>query len=335
MRVCDGRRPVVWLASYPKSGNTWMRALLANFRRSSSAVPLNALPFPFAIDSFQFGELAGVAVEDCHPDEADRLIPAFLRMSLRGSFMRGAAPRAPRLRSFASGSRASPGPLLRKVHSAYVVNRAGEPLFPQDVTAGAVYIVRNPLDVAVSWAFHAEDGDCARSIARLNDPDNTLGGGGKMQLRQRLLDWSGNVESWRSAPFPVLLVRYEDLLADTVSELRRVVRFLGWTGVTEARLRRAVAQSAFARLRGSETREGFTEKLPTNSGLFFREGRAGGWRRALSAAEARQIVRRHYATMVALRYDPAGELDAAPTAARDGAGGAGDAERGVAERAAI
>ena len=265
-----GRRQVVWLASYPKSGNTWMRALLANFLRTSpSAVPLNALPFPLAIDSFHFGELTGVAVEDCSPDEFDGLVPAFLRMSLR--------------------SPARAGLLLRKVHSAYVVNRAGEPLFPEDVTAGAVYLVRNPLDVAVSWAFHTEDGDCARSVARLNDPGDTLGGGGKMQCPQRLLDWSGNVESWRSAPFPVLLVRYEDLLVDTVAELRRVARFLCLQGVTEARLRRSVERSAFAKMRGSETREGFPEKLQTNSGLFFREGKAGGWHRALSAAEARQI----------------------------------------------
>ena len=297
------RRHVVWLASYPKSGNTWMRTLLANFFRAPHrAVPLNALPFPNAIDNFHFGELAGVAVEDCAADEVDRLIPAFLRASLQPP----AAEPAARAR-----------PLLRKVHSAYVVNHDGEPLFPAELTAGAVYIVRNPLDVAVSFAFHAEDGDCARSVARLNDPDNTIGGGGKHQYLQRLLDWSGNVESWRSAPFPVLLVRYEDMLADTVSELRRVTRFLRLQGVTEARLRQAVARSSFAKLRGSETREGFVEKSRTHSGLFFREGGAGGWRRALSAAEARQIARRHHSTMAMLGYNSGG------LSGRDASGDAG------------
>ena len=289
-----GGRHAVWLASYPKSGNTWMRALLANFLHAShQAVPLNALPIPNAISNFRFDELAGVAVEDCNPDEVDRLIPAFLRLSL---------PAPPPGRPHENA--------LHKVHSAYVVNGAGEPLFPEDLTAGAVYLVRNPLDVAVSWAFYAEGGDCARSVARLNDPGDTLGGGGRWQPRQRLLDWSGHVESWRSAPFPVLLVRYEDLLADTVAELRRVARFLRLQGVTEARLRRAVAQSAFAVLRRRETREGFVENPGANSGLFFREGRAGGWRRALSAAQVRQVVRRHHATMATLGYDAGGELDA-------------------------
>ena len=292
-RLADGRH-VVWLASYPKSGNTWMRALLANFRRAShQAVPLNALPFPNAINSVRFGELAGVAVEDCTPDEVDRFVPALLRLDLR--------PPPPG---------AAHDHILRKVHSAYVVNGAGEPLFPEDLTAGAVYIVRNPLDVAVSWAFFVEDGNCARSVARLNDPGDTIGGGDRSNVRQRLLDWSGHVESWRSAPFPVLLVRYEDLLADTVAELRRVARFLGMQGATEARLRRAVAQSAFAELRGKETREGFAENSKGNSSLFFREGRAGGWRRALSAAQAREIMRRHYSTMATLGYDAAGEPDA-------------------------
>ena len=300
VRFADERH-VVWLASYPKSGSTWMRALLANFLHAShQAVPLNALPFPNAIDSFRFGELAGVAVEDCNPDEVDRFIPAFLRLNLR-------APPPGRPHE----------PVLRKVHSAYLVNDAGEPLFPEDLTAGTIYIVRNPLDVAVSWAFFAEDGDCARSVARLNDPGSTLNGGGTRQCCQRLLDWSGHVESWRSAPFPVLLVRYEDLLADTVAEFQRVVRFLRLQGVTEARLRRAVAQSAFAELRGRETREGFAENSKGNSSLFFREGRAGSWRRALSASQEREIVRRHHATMTALGYDAAGELDAAAQGGTD------------------
>ena len=283
-----------------------MRTLLTNFLLASHrAVPLNALPFPNAIDSFHFGELAGVAVEDCTPDEVDRLIPAFLRMSLPPP------PAEPATRA---------RPLLRKVHSAYVVNRDDEPLFPEDLTAGVVYIVRNPLDVAVSFAFHAEDGDCARSVSRLNDLGNTIGGGGKNQYLQRLLDWSGHVESWRAAPFPMLLVRYEDMLADAVSELRRVTRFLRLRGVTEARLRQAVAHSTFAKLRGSETHEGFAEKSLTHSGLFFREGGAGSWRRALSTAEARQIVRRHHSTMATLGYNSGG---------RTGCDASGDAEKGV------
>ena len=289
------RRGFVWMASYPKSGNTWFRMLLANLLVDSrKGIPLNAPPFRIAFGSARFDDLAGVAADDCTGDETDHLIPAFFRLDL-------------------ARSNALPRPhLYRKVHSAYVANGSGEALFPNDATAGAVYIVRNPLDVAVSWAFHS-GWRSARSVAYLNDVRSTVGGRGLKTCRERLLDWSGNVRSWRSAPFPVLFLRYEDMLADTVAELRRVVRFLRLEDLSEARLRRAVAHSSFARLREIEERKGFVEKPLKNAGRFFREGRAGSWREHLSAAQARLLVRRHWATMEAFGYDPKntlGEIDA-------------------------
>ena len=289
--VPDWRR-IVWLASYPKSGNTWIRALLVEFLSPSRrAFPLNALPFGPAIDSSRFNELTGVAAEDCTQDEVESLIPTCLRVHVAESV-------------------ACAEHRLCKDHGAYVANRMGEPLFPEDVTAGAVYIVRNPLDVAVSWAFHADEGDFSESVTRLNDRHTTLGGGGRVQYRKCLLDWSAHVRSWCAAPFPVLVVRYEDLLADTVRELRRVVRFLGFKGVAEERLRHAVAQSEFGSLRGREERGGFREKLQTNSGLFFRNGTVDSWRGALPAAEVRRVVYQHRSTMVAFGYDPGAALEA-------------------------
>ena len=294
-RPIAGRGRFVWLASYPKSGNTWFRMLLANLLADSDrAVPLNTLLFRAAIDNGRFGELAGVAFDDLNWEEMDRLIPAFLRLDL------------------AKSSALRPRRLYRKVHSAYVVNRAGKALFPNDATAGAVYIVRNPLDVAASWAFHSGL-SFARSTARLNDTRATIGGPHRKRCRERLLDWSGNVRSWSQAPFPVLVLRYEDMLADTAAELRQAARFLRLEDVSEARLRRAVSHSSFARLRRIEERKGFVEKPQTSAGRFFREGRAGGWREHLSAAQARLLVHRHWATMEAFGYDPRrtlGEIDA-------------------------
>ena len=285
----DWRR-IVWLASYPKSGNTWLRTLLANFlKRSRRPVPLNALPFGPALDGHRVGELAGVAADDCTEAEVDSLIPACWR-------------------AYLASSACGPESRLSKTHGAYVVNRAGEPLFPGDVTAGALYVVRNPLDVAVSAAFHFGESGCAESVARLSDAEARLGGGGKWHCRTRLLDWSGHVASWRTAPFPVLVVRYEDLVEDAAGELDRVLRFLGFKEVAKARLRRAVEQSAFGSLRQREVRGGFREKLPANAGFFFREGRVGSWRGTLSADEVCSVVRKHGATMTALGYDPAGAL---------------------------
>ena len=138
----------------------------------------------------------------------------------------------------------------------------------------------------------------------MNDPEAALGGYGSLQMRQCLFDWSRHVESWLGAPFPVLRVRYEDLLADTAGQLARMARFLALDGTAdERRLRRAVAFADFARLRKNEETEGFRERAPATR-RFFRSGKAGDWRRYLTAAQARRVVKTHRHVMAAHGYDP-------------------------------
>ena len=98
-----------------------------------------------------------------------------------------------------SGTRASPTPFFYVAHDAYLPTPGGEPLFPDDITVAAVYLVRNPLDVAVSWTFFAGYDGFSEGVdfvcnarARLRGPDWT-------RLGQRLLDWSGHVRNWRAA----------------------------------------------------------------------------------------------------------------------------------------
>ena len=284
----DGRRPFVWLASYLKSGNTWARLLLANFLADSEqAVHINrigeALPELHPCDRGWFDRVTGLPSSDCTDDEVEPLRPAALRAH---------AADVGGVRKFC------------KVHDALHDTAAGEPLFPEDVSAGAVCLVRNPLDVAVSWAFHAGGKDFSEAVTRMNDRRFVMSDGCGRQLRQLLLDWSGHVESWRSAPFPVLAVRYEDLLADTVGQLARMTRFLGLDGAADGRrLRRAVAAATFTRLQEQEARDGFLERYQ-RCRRFFRSGRSGDWRRYLSAAQAQRITRRHGPGMRACGYDP-------------------------------
>ena len=283
----DLRRPFVWLASYPKSGNTWTRLLLANFLADAEqAVDINrigeTLPGIHPCDRAWFDRATGLPSSDCTADEIEPLLPAALRAH---------AAEAGGERQFC------------KVHDALHDTAAGEPLFPADVSAGAVCLVRNPLDVAVSLAFHFGGEDFSEAVTRMNDRRCVLENSCQL-LRRRLLDWSGHVESWRSAPFPVLTVRYEDLLADTAGQLARMTRFLGLAGAADGRrLRRAAAAADFTRLQEQEAQDGFRERHH-RCGRFFRSGRSGDWRRHLSAAQAQRIARRHGAVMRACGYDP-------------------------------
>ena len=278
-----GPRSIVWLASYPKSGNTWLRAVLTGLTSPPGT--------PLALDRLiggswttmrgQFDEIVGLASSDMTEAEIDLHRPAFHRMLAADT----------------------PSPLFVKVHDAYRRNRRGEPLFPADATACAVYVVRNPLDVAVSFAHHnamALD----EIVARMNDDAYALGaqdGSLHGALPQRLGSWSGHVASWLDqTALDTLVLRYEDMLARPSEVFMRVACRVG-LHVDAANLVSAIQAADFHRLQASEQANGFAERQPT-AASFFRAGRAGDGKRHLSAAQVRSIVSVHGDVMRRLGY---------------------------------
>lgn len=271
-----GKHGIVWVASYPRSGNTWVRILLANLlSRSREPVPINALgkvlaPGSIASHRNLFEHFVGLESSDLSAAEAESLRPAVYQMQAKRAARFGVRP-------------------FHKVHDAYHDTSAGGPLFPADATAGAIYLVRNPLDIAVSWTFYQGQRDFGSTVRMLTRAMVLTGG--RSQFSQQLLDWSSHVESWTGAPFPVLVVRYEDLLADAAGQLAAIVQFLGMEAdADEERIRRAVSFSEFERCREDETKNGLANVARTCT-TFFRSGKAGQWRQRLTAEQVTEVVR--------------------------------------------
>ena len=274
---------LVWLASYPKSGSTWLRAVLTNYlREDAEPASINALiGRPLAGDRDAFDETLGLESSDMTQDEVLRYRPLF-HTALADEL---------------------PSPTFVKAHDAYLRLPCGTALFPPAATAGVVYLVRNPLDVAVSYAHHRNK-PLDDTVQRMNDPAAALAGDptkGSFRLRELLTTWSGHVASWLDQDaLPLHVARYEDLQADPHAAFGRIVRFAGleWDG---ARLARAIDRSAFPRLAAQEAESGFHEKQPT-APSFFRAGVAGSWRTALSTRQVRALVDAHGPVMERLGY---------------------------------
>jgi hypothetical protein len=199
-------------------------------------------------------------------------------------------------------SNAAKRPMYIKAHDAYTYLRDGRPLFGTE-KARAVYILRNPLDVAVSYANHMGK-DLDTTIAFMGDISHVMcANKGRLfnQLRQRLLTWSGHAESWtRQRDIPTLLIRYEDMKLNPISTFDGIVRFLG-IDCSQHRLQDAIEMSSFSRLKKQEQEEGFREK-PPNVASFFRKGEVGDWRHHLSEAQKDRLILDHGQVMRQFGY---------------------------------
>jgi aryl sulfotransferase len=271
-----------WLASYPKSGNTWLRVALATLL-SGRPADINAMQSVSMIATNRafFDHALGIESADLTGEQETNLRPRVYEIWA------------------AEASR----PLYCKAHDAYRMTPAGEPLFPTAATLGAVYIVRDPRAVAVSFANHLGE-PIDETILRMHDPPAAASPAIKRlprQLRPRLGPWRDHVESWRDAPFPVHFVRYEDMHRDPHATFAGVASFLGLASDRE-RIAMAVEAAAFPRLQAQERATGFNEK-PIEAAAFFREGRVDGWRQALTAEQAARIVAEHGAVMRRCDYD--------------------------------
>lgn len=270
------RHGIVWLASYPKSGNTWVRCLIASLQTGAAQVDLGGLArrLPNAAPRAWLERFVDV-------DNGD-LLPAELKL----------------LRAAAHRECAAQGISLLKVHDCY------DPvLFPADVTLGTVYIVRDPRDVAPSWADHmGVDQDTA--IRRMGDPELTMSKAlhvYRPQAPQQYGSWSGHVSSWlQHAPGPRLVLRYESLKAQPLHEATRLALFLGLPD-NPSYIARAVEACRFEALRDAEERDGFGERAASQE-WFFRQGLAGAWRATLSPPQVARLVADHGEMMEWLGY---------------------------------
>jgi hypothetical protein len=275
---------LVWLASYPKSGNTWTRAFLSNLAvvmaGQSGGLDVNS------IQRFSMGEnftqLYKERLEFTPTQEHHKEIAA-----LRHEVQRWIADQ-------------NEGLVFVKTHNGLVSDH-GRTIINFAVTSGAIYIVRNPLDVAISLSHHMATtiDDAIETMGKLDVETPT----NEKRVYEIWGSWSQHVESWTRKPHPAIYVmRYEDMLSGPERTFGGLAAHL-LLGPTPAQLALAIERSSFARLKGDEEKKGFVEK-PDKAERFFREGRAGQWKEMLTPKQVDRIVKDHADQMKRFGYLP-------------------------------
>lgn len=197
-------RSIHFIASYPRSGNTWVRAFLFALLRRQGHLPSCATLLeidrymPWEAQDYVFEAATGRKLASMPRHEALLLRPKVHRWLARHW----------------------PTPPIVKTHSIFG-NVAGRPMFDLGVTQGALYLVRNPLHAIPSLAgLLGIPMDEAISVAETRlyaTASNTVWG-----------SWSENVASWVDhGPQGTLVIRFEDLMSDPVPTFTSIVADMG------------------------------------------------------------------------------------------------------------
>jgi hypothetical protein len=237
----------VFIVSFPKSGNTWTRFLIANLLHPEELVTFSNI---------------------------DRLIPESEGLT------RNELKRVPR-------------PRIMKSHQYF------DPRFRK-----VIYIVRDPRDVALSQ-FHfyrkrrriTDDYPLEQFVTRFVSGDTSDYG-----------SWGDNVASWlatRQNSPNFLLMRYEDMVANTTDSLMQVASFLG-VNTTPELLAQAIQRSSADEMRKLEGKNA-TASVTRNTRQdipFVRAAGSGGWKSNLPESSVLALETAWAPLMKWLGYEP-------------------------------
>jgi len=276
---------IYWLSSYPKSGNTWFRIVLARLLNTNPDLSHindidDILGSPIAASRTWMNKMLGFESSLLTEEETEHLRPA----------------------AYTWHAQNLQQPTYIKIHDAYTYLENNKPLIPIEGCLGAIYFVRNPLDVAISLAHHAK---CPIdwSIHMMGDKQFAIPFkvNKSKQLHQRMLTWSSHVQSWvTNQPLNLLVLRYEDMLANPLESFTKAIHFLKLSK-SQTEIEQAIAETSFNKLQQFEKHFGFKEK-PAIEGTFFRKGIAGDWKNTLNQEQINKIIDDHGDVMKSFGY---------------------------------
>lgn len=256
---------IIWIGSYPKSGNTWVRAFLESyFSIADKELSINEMSSITTSDmwSVWFDQSAGKPFVGENFEDWIYLRPKALRLI----------------------AQSTSGHCFVKTHSK-IDRMCDIDLIMPEVTAAAIYIIRNPFDVAVSFAYHMNVSIDVSIDRMCNSNYINKKETGILEVLGR---WDDHIKSWSKAHgLPHHIIRYEDMVDYPNSAFSELLDFLQ-VPVQQTKFLKSLDETSFEALQQQESIEGFSEKPPSME-TFFRTGKHGGWVDVLTSAQVERL----------------------------------------------
>ena len=281
---------IIWLASYPKSGNTWVRAFITSLIYESSGN--NSLEhiaqirsYPLSQDFYNllddFNDLKKIAA---NWESSQSIINLQKKIKI-----------------------------IKTHHALCQINNY--PFTNYKNSIGAIYIVRDPRNVITSLMHHYSIENYNEALKFILDKDRFTGKLGRKENYQRetqfptyISNWKNHYNSWNSFKKNFLLIKYEDLINNPKKTFNKISKYLSKVlnvKIDDNRINEAIEKSSFKNLQKSEEKFGFVE-APfggiTDKKKFFNLGPKNNWREFLPTKIKNEIEKKFEKEMIKLGY---------------------------------
>jgi hypothetical protein len=286
-------KQVVWLSSYPKSGNTWLRCFIDAYLMEQ--VDINNIIASVTDDGSQRA-LPGVDDSDpaTYPLDVQILTRPMALLRLVQQF---------ELNRIETGTNV---PLFVKTHNAHMVTNGVE-LLPCALTKSVIHIVRDPRDVIISFAKHMGK-DTDEAIKLFFDKYRVLHDKRRPKLADFISSWSAHVASYANAnTHNVRVFKYEDMKSDPINTFSEILIHAG-IKPNKKRVEKAIELVSLANLKKQEDAKGFRESSPFAKNKFFGEGKSGGWQDKLTPNQIHRVEKNCQSMMKRFGYDKSNML---------------------------
>ena len=283
---------IFWIASYPKSGNTWLRALISSYFYSEDGKfdekiisKIGQFPEKRHFTSFDYDQ-------NVVTDTARFWLKAQEKINLDK-----------KLNFF-------------KTHNAFgSVNNS--PFTDAKNSIGALYVVRDPRNVITSLKNHYEL-NTEQALKWMQNENNYIYDVHRFKQDgysdfQFISSWITNYKSWKvQKKIPIKIIKYEELLGETFIVFKDVIEFINKTSgnnekINKDKLKNAVNSTLFDKLKSSEEKNGFSEAITSKKSNkkipFFYLGPKNDWRKILDDELKNKLNTIYKQNLIELSYN--------------------------------
>lgn len=290
---------IIWIASYPKSGNTWVRTIINQIIKGDEKNIDNVLD---DISDIRMYPNKGDLISPSRPILKKEYTPEEVKKLIRYSVKNWKI----------SQNKINQKKQIKflKTHNMFCKFTVGNKDYSfTDIqnTAGVIHVVRDPRNIATSVKNHFSHNSYDETINMLID-ENSWTGIKNYGAPQFLSSWKNHYNSWKSFPKNNLLIRYEDLINDTEKEIKRLMNYLSSfvkINIEDKFIKTIIENTSFKNLSHLEKKGKFTENSfgkKAEKKTFFLLGPKNNWKKILKKNYSEKIRMSFKKEMKELNY---------------------------------